>query len=94
MPGVSQQAPGAAAPESAERDPVGVGLLRKQERCDEESGQDEERVHAEESAAELYAALDVVVDKLARQLRKRKTRRTDKVRSKTQKAVRRRKTGA
>ena len=51
-------------------------------------------IHAEESAAELYAALDVVVDKLARQLRKRKTRRTDKVRSKVQKAVRRRKTGA
>ena len=51
-------------------------------------------IHAEESAAELYAALDVVVDKLARQLRKRKTRRTDKVRSKVQKAVRQRKTGA
>ena len=51
-------------------------------------------IHAEESAAELYAALDVVVDKLARQLRKRKTRRTDKVRSKVQKAVRKRKTGA
>ena len=51
-------------------------------------------IHAEESAAELYAALDVVVDKLARQLRKRKTKRTDKVRSKVQKAVRQRKTGA
>ena len=51
-------------------------------------------IYAEESAAELYAALDVVVDKLARQLRKRKTRRTDKVRSKVQKAVRKRKTGA
>ena len=50
-------------------------------------------IHAEDSAAELYAALDVVMDKLARQLRKRKTKRTDKVRSKVQKAVRRRKTG-
>ena len=51
-------------------------------------------IHAEESAAELYAALELVVDKLARQLRKRTTRRTDKVRSKVQKAVRQRKTGA
>lgn len=50
-------------------------------------------IHAEASAAEIYAALDVVVDKLARQLRKRKTKRTDKVRSKVQKAVRRKKTG-
>ena len=51
-------------------------------------------IHAEESAAELYAALDVVVDKISRQLRKRKTKLTDKVRSKAQKAVRRKKTGA
>ena len=50
-------------------------------------------IYAEESAAELYAALDVVVDKLARQLRKRKTKLGDKRRSTTQKAVRRRKTG-
>jgi putative sigma-54 modulation protein len=50
-------------------------------------------IHAEESAQELYAALDLVVDKLARQLRKRKTKRTDKVRSKAQKIERLRRTG-
>ena len=50
-------------------------------------------IHAGESAAELYAALDLVMDKLARQLRKRKTRLTDQPRTKTQRAVRRRKTG-
>ena len=50
-------------------------------------------VHAQESAEELYAAIDMVVDTLARQLRKRKTRRTDKRRSKAQKAERRRRTG-
>ncbi len=50
-------------------------------------------IHAEESAADLYAAIDVVVDKLARQLRKRKTRLNDKRRSVTQRAVRRSKTG-
>ncbi len=47
-------------------------------------------IHAEESAEELYAALDLVVGKLARQLRKRKTRLTDKRRSKTQASLRRR----
>lgn len=31
-------------------------------------------VHAEDAEADLYAAIDKVVDKLARQLRKRKTR--------------------
>jgi putative sigma-54 modulation protein len=41
-------------------------------------------VHAEESAATIHAALDLVVDKLARQLRKRKTRLTDKRRSTVQ----------
>ena len=51
-------------------------------------------IHAEESHADLYAALDLVMDKLARQLRKRKTRLTDKRRSKTGKIVRRRKLGA
>lgn len=51
-------------------------------------------IHAEKSAADLYAALDLVMDKLARQLRKRKTRLTDKRRSKVQKAVRRQRTGA
>jgi putative sigma-54 modulation protein len=50
-------------------------------------------IHAEDSAQELYAALDLVVDKLARQLRKRKTKRTDKVRSKAQKSRRRERTG-
>jgi putative sigma-54 modulation protein len=47
-------------------------------------------IHAEESAEDLYAALDLVVDKLARQLRKRKTRLGDKRRSKTQAILRRR----
>ena len=47
-------------------------------------------IHAEDSAQELYAALDLVVDKLARQLRKRKTRLNDKRRSKTQAILRRR----
>ncbi len=51
-------------------------------------------IHAEESHADLYAALDLVIDKLARQLRKRKTRLTDKNRSKTAKIVRRRKLNA
>ncbi|MCX7712720.1 MAG: ribosome-associated translation inhibitor RaiA [Chthoniobacterales bacterium] len=31
-------------------------------------------IHAEDSESDLYAAIDRVVDKLARQLRKRKTR--------------------
>jgi putative sigma-54 modulation protein len=48
-------------------------------------------IHAEESHFDLYAALDLVMDKLARQLRKRKTRLTDKRRSITGKLVRRRK---
>jgi putative sigma-54 modulation protein len=47
-------------------------------------------IHAEESAEELYAALDLVVDKLARQLRKRKTKLKDKPRSKAQALLRRR----
>lgn len=41
-------------------------------------------VHAEENAETIYAALDLVADKLARQLRKRKTKLTDKRRSKVQ----------
>jgi putative sigma-54 modulation protein len=41
-------------------------------------------VHAEESAETIHAALDLVADKLARQLRKRKTKLTDKRRSKVQ----------
>lgn len=47
-------------------------------------------IHAEDTALELYAALDLVVAKLARQLRKRKTRLKDKRRSKAQKAKQRR----
>lgn len=51
-------------------------------------------IHAEASAQDLYAALDVVVAKISHLLSKRKTRRKDRLRSKAQKAVRRRKTGA
>ena len=51
-------------------------------------------IHAQESHADLYGALDLVMDKLARQLRKRKTRLTDKRRTTTAKLVQRRKTGA
>lgn len=51
-------------------------------------------IYADESASDIYAALDAVMDKLMRQLRKRKTRLTDKRRSKVQKAVRRSRTGA
>lgn len=47
-------------------------------------------IYAEESAEDLYAALDLVVNKLARQLRKRKTRLKDKPRSKAQALKRRR----
>ena len=47
-------------------------------------------VHAESSAETLHAALDLVGDKLARQLRKRKTKLTDKRRSKVQKERERR----
>jgi putative sigma-54 modulation protein len=51
-------------------------------------------IHGEHEADDLYAALDLVADKLARQLRKRKTRLTDKRRSKTQRTVQRQKAGA
>lgn len=37
-------------------------------------------VHAEESAETIYAAMDLVGDKLARQLRKRKTKLTERPR--------------
>ncbi len=47
-------------------------------------------IHAEQQGADLHSALDLVTDKLARQLRKRKTRLTDKRRSKTQALTRRR----
>jgi putative sigma-54 modulation protein len=51
-------------------------------------------IHAEASAQDIYGALDVVIGKLTHLLSKRKTRRKDRLRSKAQKAVRRRKTGA
>ena len=44
-------------------------------------------IHAEENHADLYGAIDLAMDKLARQLRKRKTRLTDKRRSVTQRLV-------
>lgn len=43
-------------------------------------------VHADVTAETLHAALDIVGDKLARQLRKRKTQLTDKRRSKVARA--------
>ena len=46
-------------------------------------------VHAEESAETIHAALDLVGDKLARQLRKRKTKMKDKRRSKVQRELER-----
>ena len=46
-------------------------------------------IHADEHDADLYVALDKVTDKLARQLRKRKTRLTDKRRSTAQRAAER-----
>ena len=48
-------------------------------------------IHAEDYDADLYAAMDKVTDKLARQLRKRKTRLSDKRRSTVQRAAERRK---
>ena len=44
-------------------------------------------IHADEHDADLYVALDKVTDKLARQLRKRKTRLTDKRRTTVQREV-------
>jgi putative sigma-54 modulation protein len=41
-------------------------------------------IHADEHNGDLYAAVEAVAGKLARQLRKRKTRLTDKQRSRTQ----------
>ena len=49
-------------------------------------------VHAEESGDDLYAVLDKVADKLARQLRKRRTAFVDKRRQKAQRAKESRKT--
>jgi putative sigma-54 modulation protein len=48
-------------------------------------------IHAEDKENDLYAAIDKVVDKLARQLRKRKTRRTDKTKRVLQVASEKRK---
>lgn len=48
-------------------------------------------IYAEEHDAHLFAALDKVTDKLARQLRKRKTRLGDKRRSTAQRTAERRK---
>ena len=48
-------------------------------------------IHAEEHDADLYTAMDKVMDKLARQLRKRKTRLGDKKRSTAQRAAERKK---
>jgi putative sigma-54 modulation protein len=44
-------------------------------------------IHAEEHASDLYAAIDGVADKLARQLRKRKTRLTDHRRTRQQRSA-------
>ena len=44
-------------------------------------------IHAEDADGDLYAAIDKATAKLARQLRKRKTKLVDKRKSKFQKAV-------
>ena len=44
-------------------------------------------IHAEEHASDLYAAIDGVADQLARQLRKRKTRLTDRRRTLRQRSA-------
>lgn len=44
-------------------------------------------IHAEDYAGDLYAAADAVASKLARQLRKRKTRLNDKQRSRAQRSA-------
>lgn len=48
-------------------------------------------IHAEQNAEDLYVALEKVVDKLCRQLRKRKTAIKDKRRSTAQRATEREK---
>lgn len=50
-------------------------------------------IHAEDREDDLYAAIDLVVSKLARQLRKRKTRLVTGKKHKAQKANERRKRG-
>jgi putative sigma-54 modulation protein len=46
-------------------------------------------IHIEENRSDLYAAVDVAVNKLERQLRKRKTKIVDKKKHKLQKAAER-----
>lgn len=48
-------------------------------------------IHAEDSEADLYAAVDKVLDKVAQQLRKRKTKLKDKARHTIQRATERKK---
>jgi len=50
-------------------------------------------IHAEDAEADLYAAIDKVVDKLAQQLRKRKTRLVSTKKHKMQLATESRKRG-
>ncbi len=50
-------------------------------------------IHAEDTEGDLYAAIDKVSSKLARQIRKRKTRLIDKNKQKVQKKIERRKKG-
>jgi len=50
-------------------------------------------IHAEEADGDLYAAIDKTTAKIARQLRKRKTKLSDKPKSKLQKEIERRKRG-
>ena len=50
-------------------------------------------IHAEDSESDLYAAIDKVVDKLARQLRKRKTRIQSATKHRTQLASEAKKRG-
>lgn len=48
-------------------------------------------LHAEDSQPDLYTAIDMVMDKVAQQLRKRKTRLKDKSRRTLQRAAERKK---
>jgi len=50
-------------------------------------------IHAEDAEADLYAAIDKVTAKLARQLRKRKTRIVDDKKHKHQRELERKRTG-
>jgi putative sigma-54 modulation protein len=50
-------------------------------------------IHAEDAEGDLYAAIDKVVDKVAQQLRKRKTKLKDKRKHDLQRAAERRKRG-